>query len=96
MFKDRRQSQRYAVSGYVQIQDSVGAKPRECRLTDISDGGARLYVEGRELPDEFFLWVPGGRQRRQCRVVWRLGHEVGAEFTDVPQEQFARRVAGAR
>jgi hypothetical protein len=32
--------------------------------------------------------------RRECRVVWRLGHEVGAEFTDVFAQGFARQVAG--
>jgi hypothetical protein len=38
------------------------------------------------------IGVDGGR--RDCRVAWRLGHEVGAEFIDHPQSGFARKMAG--
>ena len=34
--------------------------------------------------------------RRECRVVWRLGHEVGAEFVDGFSAGYAERVAGGR
>lgn len=95
MLQDKRRSQRYAVSGFVQIQDTIGSPPRECRLTDISDGGVRLYADRLNVADDFVLWLPGGKPRRRCRVIWRLGPEIGAEFIDAPEQNFAHRVAGA-
>lgn len=52
-------------------------------VTDISEAGARLYSEI-EMPPTFTLALSGeGVQvRRECRVVWRLGGELGVEFID--------------
>jgi len=52
-------------------------------ITDISEGGARLYSEI-DMPDRFTLSVTGdgGEARRGCRIVWRLGRELGVEFVD--------------
>jgi PilZ domain len=57
--------------------------PRACMVTNISDGGARLYTET-DVPPTFTLSVSGEgvKLRRECRVVWRLGGELGVEFTD--------------
>ena len=96
MFKDRRKSQRFLVNGFAQVQNGVGIAPRECRITNISDGGVRLYAESVQIADEFTLWLPGeGAPRRRCRVMWRLGPEVGAEFADGDDQGFARRMADA-
>ena len=60
---------------------SAGSLPRDCLVTDISDGGARLYAEGIVVPDQFVLLLTGSQVvRRECRVVWRLGNEIGVEF----------------
>ena len=59
----------------------AGTLPRDCLITDISDGGVRLHVEGFEVPDEFVLLLSGDgltAKERAYRVVWRLGYEVGA------------------
>ena len=57
----------------------------------------RLHAEGVDVPDEFVLVLAGvNGGRRECRVVWRLGHEIGAEFIDRAQHGFARQVAGGR
>ena len=52
-------------------------------VTDISEGGARLYSET-AMPDTFTLAISGEGKavRRDCRVVWRLGGECGVEFVD--------------
>ena len=52
-------------------------------LTDISEGGARLYSEI-EMPPIFTLAVSGdgANVKRKCRVVWRLGGELGVQFID--------------
>ena len=46
-------------------------------ITDISDGGVRLHVEGFEVPDEFVLLLAGDEyaaKERVYQVVWRLGY----------------------
>jgi hypothetical protein len=50
-------------------------------ITDISDNGARLYCDS-DMPDTFLLSLSGEGidTRRECRVVWRLGGELGVEF----------------
>ena len=83
MFNDRRQFERRAISRLARIQVSGGALPRDCLLTNISDGGVRLHVEGIDVPDRFVLLLSdgsGSARPRDCNVVWRLGFELGAEF----------------
>jgi len=94
--ENRRRSERLAVRGMAKIQFGAGSLPRDCWISDLSDGGARLHAEGVAVPNEFILVLPGtgpGGGRRDCRVVWRLGHEIGAEFVDAHAQGFARTVA---
>ncbi len=91
--ENRRRSERLAMRGLGKIQLGTGSLPRDCWVSDVSDGGARLHAEF-EVPDEFILVLPGRNGgRRECRVVWRLGHEVGVEFVDAFAPGFARQVA---
>jgi hypothetical protein len=80
---ERRGRQRRVINSVAQYHCGMGALPRTCMVTDISDGGARLYSET-EMPDTFTLSVLANNteMRRECRVVWRLGGEVGVAFTD--------------
>ena len=94
--EERRHSERHSARGLAKIQTGGGSLPRDCWISDISDGGARLHSERMDVPDEFTLVLPGMSVRRECRVVWRLGHEIGAEFTDQFVPGFARQVAGRR
>jgi hypothetical protein len=92
--ENRRRSERLALRGLAKIQLGTGSLPRDCWISDVSDGGVRLHAEGVAVPDEFILMLPGAAGgRRECRVVWRLGHEVGAEFVDDFAQGFARRIA---
>lgn len=80
MLKERRQHQRHSINRVAKIQ-SAGSLPRDCLIADISEGGGRLYAEGIVVPDQFVLLLTGSRTvRRECRVVWRLGNEIGIEF----------------
>jgi hypothetical protein len=83
--EDRRQSKRYTVNRSAKIQAAEDARAHDCLLVDISDAGVRLHAEGAEVPDDFFVLIAGTEEerRRACRVVWRLGPEIGARFTDV-------------
>ena len=94
--EDRRRSERHSTRGLAKIQTGAGSLPRDCWISDISDGGVRLHSERMDLPDEFTLVLPGIERRRECRVVWRLGHEIGAEFIDGLATGFAQQVAARR
>ena len=83
---DRRRARRRLINRVAKIQIGSGTLPRDCLITDISTGGVRLHVEGFEVPEEFVLHLTGeGIIAKECayRVVWRLGHEVGARFMGV-------------
>jgi len=93
--RDRRQAERYSIDRFAKLQ-GAGSLPRDCMIVDISDSGIRLHAENVEVPEEFSITITGLQQgRRECRVVWRLGFEVGAEFTDV-RRGFAREVVTDR
>jgi hypothetical protein len=79
---DRRHARRRLMNRMAKIQLAAGTLPRDCLITDISTGGVRLHVEGFEVPDHFVLMLSGGDLAKEAsyRVVWRLGHEIGARF----------------
>lgn len=83
MLVDRRKTPRRAFNRIARFNNDLTG-PRECMVVDLSEQGARLYSEN-ETPLAFTLTISGekGDERRPCRVVWRLGHEVGVQFTDM-------------
>jgi hypothetical protein len=83
--QEKRKSKRQPISRNAKLQLPGGSLPRDCLVTDISDGGVRLHVEGVDVPEQFaaLLSIGDGTPKwRHCKVVWKLGHEVGAKFTD--------------
>jgi hypothetical protein len=86
MITERRRSVRYSFNRYGRIQAELAGPSRDCLIVDMSENGVRLHAEF-EVPDTFTLVITGAeRPRRSCRVVWRLGCEIGAEFTDLERE----------
>jgi hypothetical protein len=82
VLNERRRIRRHIINRVAQYHSGLGALPRACLVTDISEGGARLYSDT-PMPDVFTLTLAGERaETRECRVAWRLGGEVGVEFTD--------------
>jgi hypothetical protein len=80
---ERRRAPRRHNNPVAKIQFGSGTLPRDCLITDISDGGVRLHVEGFDVPDDFVLLLTGddiGAKERIYRVVWRLDYEIGAKF----------------
>jgi len=69
--QERRTVPRYSLERMAKIQ-----------LTDTSEGGVRLYLNGLEIPDEFVLLLSGEGPAKDGRykVVWRQGNEVGAKY----------------
>lgn len=92
---ERRSHARLSLCGEARVQYS-GVSSRSCILSDVSDGGARLYTEA-QLPDRFTLLLgPKLEYARECAVMWRLGHEVGVKFVDVPRQGFAASVTRSK
>jgi PilZ domain len=80
---ERRLSRRRLLNRVAKIRLGNAALPRDCLITDISDGGVRLHVEGFDVPDEFVLLLSGDDiKSKGCayKVVWRSGFEIGAKF----------------
>ena len=62
-----------------------GASVLDCVVKDLSDGGARLRVDGAvAVPEEFDLKLSDSRSFH-CRVVWRRLEAVGVSF-QVPHD----------
>jgi len=82
VLQDRRRLPRRFINRVAKFQSGIGSLPRDCIVTDLSDSGARLYSE-LEIPERFTLSLSGDGVdvRHECRVVWRLGGELGVEFT---------------
>jgi hypothetical protein len=81
MLVNRRSSERRPCKRFAKIQFGTGSLPRDCTITDVSEGGLKVVAEYPEIPAEFTIILSDGRPR-QCRLAWRIGHEFGAEFAD--------------
>ena len=55
---------------------------RNCRLIDLSEGGARLVLEDADgLPKNFSLWLSRyGQPRYWCEVIWSCDNAIGVQF----------------
>jgi hypothetical protein len=81
MLGNRRRSERRQYNAVAKIQFGTGSLPRDCTITDVSDGGVKVIAEYVDIPAEFSIIFSTGRPR-QCRLAWRIGCELGAEFID--------------
>ncbi len=61
-----------------------GTWRRSCRMIDVSQTGARLFVknsiEGLDLKEFFLLLSSTGLAYRRCKLVRVAGEEIGVEF----------------
>ena len=88
MFGDRRKHKRVPISRAAKFVSDAGELPHDCIITDLSEDGARLFSETAAIPDRFHLLISGETSTRQeCRVVWRLGGEIGVAFVSHEQDQ---------
>ena len=92
---ERRNSQRRAVSEVVKLEldDGTPAEHHGLLVTDISDGGVRLFARDVILPKVFSLVFPETGIRRECRTVWRIGPEIGLQFIERHTKTTKRRSA---
>src|ERR1700689_2194414 len=61
-----------------------GTWRRDCLMVDVSQTGARLFVEGSleglDLKEFFLLLSSTGLAYRRCRMVRLAGDQIGVEF----------------
>jgi hypothetical protein len=61
-----------------------GTWRRDCIMEDVSEGGAKLMVqgslEGLQLKEFFLLLSTTGLAYRRCELAWLKGHRVGFFF----------------
>lgn len=82
MQRDARKTVREPVGSKVWIRFDDGFSVRECRLIDMSGGGIRILVSAPTdvAPMFSLLMTRSASPGRRCRVKWRRGKEIGAEF----------------
>jgi PilZ domain len=82
MSANRRKFVRRTLSYSAKIVAKDGSWGRNCRVIDVSDGGAKLLIEQPiELPTDFVLALSmRGKAARFCHVVRCEGCEIGVEF----------------
>lgn len=90
---ERRQSPRRRVlkGGVVAFNDRHVTLP--CTVRDLSNGGARLRIEGSiTAPDTFDLIIEIDGLEAPCEVVSRRGNELSVRFTSPPRMMPPRRI----
>jgi hypothetical protein len=82
----------------VHIMGIDGTWHRNCIMIDVSQTGARLWIEGSfdglDLKEFILLLSSTGRVRRRCRLVRVAGDQIGIEFLErdkVKEKSPARR-----
>lgn len=80
---ERRKSLRQRIGRLATARLGVGINDRYVLVTNASEEGVRLQLNGFEIVDEFVLLFHGnGGPARDgtYKVVWREGRDVGAKF----------------
>ena len=62
---------------------------RPCTVLDLSDGGAKLWVEDAEFVGPTIrLKLSPAAAGRQCRVAWRNGNIMGLEYLPIDKPAY--------
>jgi hypothetical protein len=80
--QEKRGSPRRRFGALATIKLGVGLAPRCCLVTNVSDEGVCLQLNGIDVIDEFVLIFPktGPGRDGTYKVAWRRDREVGAKF----------------
>jgi hypothetical protein len=85
MSEERRRAKRRRVEYLATMVTSRGNPSRYCLVSEMSDGGIRITAIGYKVSDEFGLRLSGHAVPKHYRVIWRIGHEIGAMLIDQAQ-----------
>lgn len=82
---DRRRTLRQRIGRLATARLGVGINDRYVLVTNASEEGVRLQLNGFEIVDQFVLLFHGnGGPARDgtYQVVWREGRDIGAKFVN--------------
>jgi hypothetical protein len=83
MARDARKAKRkkFGTRAWVRLEEG-GFSVRPCTVVDMSDTGVRLEIDNPQLVTDPFVLVLSRTtgQSRRCRVKWRRGSHIGAQF----------------
>ncbi len=85
MIDERRRGKRQRVEYLATMVTSRGSPSHHCLVTELSEGGIRIKAIGYSVPDEFGLRLSGHAVPKHYRVIWRIGHDIGAKLIDQAQ-----------
>jgi hypothetical protein len=92
MGKERRQSERQAVSHPARIELEDG-NIFSARIANLSQGGALLiFPDGDALPNVFHVVDMASDARREVRKAWTAPNRVGVEYIDGQSMRFGHPV----
>jgi len=79
---ERRQTPRRRLGRIAAMQFWEDGPQHYCLVTNISEGGVQLHINGFNVPDEFTLLFPeeDAIQNGNYKVVWRNGLDLGAKL----------------
>jgi hypothetical protein len=82
MAKEARADKRVVLGKQGWIRADQGFAVRSCTIEDMSGTGVRILVDSpRTVSDNFNLMTSrDSGMGRACRIKWRNGREIGAEF----------------
>ena len=80
--EERRQKPRRRLGRIAAMQFRNDGPQHYCLVTNISEGGVQLRINGVNVPDDFTLLFPeeDSIQNGYYKVVWRNGLDLGAKF----------------
>jgi len=83
MASNNRASKRQLVEIDGMIYDPHGKQLAQCKLRNVSAGGAQVELAREaDLPDTFLLSLShDGHVKRHCRRVWQFATVLGVKFT---------------
>jgi PilZ domain len=85
--KPKRASRKARHHGaWITFDDDI--RSYECRVLDVSAGGAKLVADIDAIVGTSFKLsvAPRSLVRKPCEVVWRRGRQLGVKFTDHTKE----------
>jgi hypothetical protein len=87
MRAEKRHERRRQVAHPALMIDDSGAVIDVCTILDMAAAGARLKLAGKvSLPPTFWIILSphSNAPRRQCRVAWTNGNDIGIRWTINP------------
>jgi hypothetical protein len=80
--KETRKSLRKSMGAKAWIRLDGGFSVRPCVVADLSDTGVRIVIDAPETIAGIFslLMSRNAGSGQRCRVKWRRGSQIGAEF----------------